>query len=244
MDFPEYSIKYSKQAVQTKATLPPELLGLADEIINDKLAWDPLTPRAEIIPGSRDGKTFIYMNKSPQIQITYEVDTQNKIIFLFHFVAPTFSVKRSLFISYSHQDGDWLKQLRPHLSSLEQEGVIEFWDDGKITRGEQWRPQIEKVLADCVGGVLLVSPDFLGSAFITDIELPSLLSAATRGGPAKKIFWVHLRRCEEGSDKLKSIMEYQSLLDDPRRPLSDYNDAEKAKAWGKIAGGIKAAMTH
>jgi hypothetical protein len=244
VDFPEYAIKYSKQAAQTKAALPPELLGIVDEIVNDRLAYDPLTPRAEIIPASRDGKTFIYMHPRPQLQITYEVDAANKVIFLFHFVAPSFSVKKSLFISYSHQDGDWLKQLRPLLSGLEQEGIIEFWDDGKLAKGEQWRPQIEKVLSDCIGGVLLVSPDFLGSPFITDVELPALLSTAIKGSPKKKIFWVHLRRCDENNEKLKVIMEYQSLLDDPRRPLSDYNDADKAKALGKIAGDIRAAVTN
>jgi hypothetical protein len=41
-----------------------------------------------------------------------------------------------------------------------------------------WKPHIEKVLSECIGGVLLVSPDFVGSAFITDVELPALLSAA------------------------------------------------------------------
>jgi hypothetical protein len=243
VDFPEYAIKYSKEAVATKATLPPELLAVADSIINETLAYDPITPRAEIIPASRDGKTFIYKHERPQIQITYEVDMENKIIFLFHFVAPSFNVKRTLFISYSHQDGEWLKQLRPHLSGLEQEGVVEFWEDEMILKGERWKPQIEKMLADCVGGVLLVSPDFLSSAFITDVELPTLLSESTKDNP-KKIFWVPLRRCDENDAKLKAIMEYESLLDDPRRPLSDYNDGERMKALDKIAGDIRAAVLH
>lgn len=243
MDFPPYAIKYSKQATDSKAGLPPELLPIVDDVVNSKLAYDPVTPRPEIIPVSRHGGTFIYTHARPQIQITYEVDVKNKIIFLFHFVAPSFSVRKSLFISYSHLDGEWLKQLRTHLSGLEQEGVIEFWDDGMLVKGEKWKPQIEKVLADCIGGVLLVSPDFLGSAFITDVELPALLSDAVKN-MRKKIFWVHVRRCDENDEKLKSIMEYQSLLDNPRKPLSDYNDAEKMKALEKIAGDIRAAVTN
>lgn len=243
MDFPDYSIKYSKQAVDSKGRLPPELLPIVDDIVNDKLATDPVTPRAELIPASRDGKTFIYMHPRPQIQITYEVDLEKKVIFLFHFVAPSFATKKSLFISYSHQDGEWLKQLRTHLSGLEQEGVIEFWDDGMLLKGEMWKPQIEKVLSDCVGGVLLVSPDFLGSAFITDVELPALLTAAAKA-KQKKIFWIHVRRCDEKDDKLKAIMEYQSLLDNPLKPLADYNDGEKLKALTRIAGDIRAAVMH
>jgi hypothetical protein len=243
MDFPDYAIKYSKQAADTKAGLPAELLAVADDIVNNKLAYDPVTPRAEIIPASREGKTFIYMNARPQLQITYEVDVQNKVIFLFHFVAPSFSVKKQLFISYSHQDSEWLKQLRTQLSGLEQEGVIEFWDDGMLVKGEMWKPHIEKVLAECVGGVLLVSPDFLGSAFITDVELPALLSVAARD-KRKKIFWIHVRRCETTDAKLRSIMEYQSLLENPERPLSDYNDGDKIKALTKIAGDIRAAVLN
>jgi hypothetical protein len=243
MDFPEYAIKYSKQAADTKAALPPDILVIADDIVNTRLAYDPVTPRPEIVPASRDGKTFIYVNARPQIQITYEVDVANKVIFLFHFVAPAFSIKKSIFVSYSHQDREWLKQLRVHLSGLEQEGVIEFWDDGMLVKGEKWRPQLEKVLSDCMGSVLLVSPDFLESAFITDVELPSLLSVAAKDRQ-KKVFWIHVRRCDENDEKLKAIMQYQSLLENPRKPLSDYNDNEKLKALTKIAGDIRAAVTN
>jgi hypothetical protein len=243
MDFPDYAIKYSKQATDTKAGLPPELLVVADDIVNNRLACDPVTPRAEIIPASRGGNTFIYLNPRPQLQITYEVDVEKKVIFLFHFVAPTFNVKKQLFISYSRQDAEWLKQLRTQLSGLEQEGVIELWDDGMLVKGEMWKPRIEKMLSECIGGVLLVSPDFLGSAFITDVELPALLSAAARD-KRKKIFWIHVRRCDQTDAKLKSIMEYQSLLDNPAKPLSDYNDGEKVKALTKIAGDIRAAIMN
>lgn len=121
--------------------------------------------------------------------------------------------------------------------------MIEFWDDGMLVKGETWRPQLEKVLSDCIGGVLLVSPDFLDSAFITDVELPSLLSTAEKSGK-KKIFWIHVRRCDENHEKLKQIMQYQSLLDNPRKPLSDYNDREKIKALTKIAGDIRAAIVN
>lgn len=96
----------------------------------------------------------------------------------------------------------------------------------------------------CVGAVLLVSPDFLSSTFITGVELPSLLSAAGRGDN-KKIFWIHVRRSDVfDNEKFKEIVAYQSLLDDPRKPLADYNDVEKKKAFDKIADQIRAAVLH
>ena len=243
MEFPEYAIKYSKQATESKAGLPPDLLAVVDDIVNNTLAYDPVTPRPEIVPASRDGKTFIYMNRWPQIQITYEVDPQNKVIFLFHFVAPAFSVKKSLFISYSHRDSEWLARLKANLSGLVQEGVIDFWVDDDLEKGLRWKPQIEKALADCIGGVLLVSPDFLQSAFITDIELPTLLKDAAKA-KNKKIFWLPLRRCDPNDKELKLIMEYESLLSQPETPLSEYNDDDKTKVLAKIARDLRAAVMN
>jgi hypothetical protein len=243
MDFPDYAFKYSKQATESKASLPGELLPVVDDILNNTLAYDPVTPRPEILPAGRDGKTFIYMHVRPQVQITYEVDVEKKVIFLYHFVAPTFSVKKLLFISYSHRDAEWLGKLKANLSQLVQEGVIDFWVDEDIAKGLKWRQQIEKALADCRGGLLLVSPDFLQSAFITDVELPALLNEAAKTSN-KKIFWVQLRKCDPDDARLKAIMEHQSLLANPTMPLSEYNDDDKAKALVKIAGDIRTAMLN
>jgi len=243
MDFPEYAFKYSKEATASKGALPGELLPIVDEILNNTLAYDPVTPRPEIVPAGRDGRTLIYMNRRPQIQITYEVDAQNKVIFLFHFVAPSFSVKKLLFISYSHRDSEWMAKLKANLSGLVQEGVVDFWVDEDIEKGLKWRQQIERALSDCRGGVLLVSPDFLQSAFITDVELPALLKEAAQT-KNKKIFWLPLRKCDPNDDKLKAIMQYQSLLADPAMPLSEYNDDDRAKALARIAGDIRTAMMN
>src|ERR1700741_414417 len=222
MDFPEYSMKYSKRAMESKMSIERELLPTVDEIL-DKLSYDPLTPRREIIPASVVGKTFIYRNPRPEVQITYEVDPDKKIIYLFDFVAPKLKIKNSLFISYSHKDSDWLEQLRKNLSALEQQGLIDMWDDSELRAGEKWAPQIAEALPRCAGAVLLVSDDFLNSSFITGVELPALLSAAEQG-EKKKIFWIHIRRSDVfENDKFKTIVAYQSLLDNPRKPLSDYN---------------------
>jgi hypothetical protein len=170
------------------------------------------------------------------------VDAQNKVILLYHFVAPSFSVKKLLFISYSHRDSEWLGKLRANLSALVQEGVIDFWVDEDIEKGLKWRQQIERALSDCRGGVLLVSPDFLHSAFITDVELPALLQQAAKT-KNKKIFWLQVRKCDPNDDKMKAIMEYQSLLANAT-PLSEYNDDDKAKALAKIADDLRAAMMN
>ena len=80
-EFPEYAVKYSKQAAESKAALPPEMLATVDEIVNGALALDPLTPRAQIIPASRDGKTFIYDNNDKERYAKSHVPTAKWVDF-------------------------------------------------------------------------------------------------------------------------------------------------------------------
>lgn len=242
-DFPEYGLKYTKRAIESKKSIEREYLSAIDDILVS-LSYDPLTPRREIIPASVKGKTFIYRNSSPDIQITYEVNVEEKAIYIFDFVAPKLKVKNSLFISYSHQDSEWLQRLRENLSILEQQGLVDIWDDGELKPGEKWKPQIEEALSNCMSALLLVSPDFLVSPFITGVELPALLAAAEKNDK-KRVFWIHVRSSNVfDNEKFKEIVAYQSLLDNPRKPLSDYNDVEKKKALDKIAEEIRAAVLH
>lgn len=84
--------------------------------------------------------------------------------------------RHGIFISYAHKDDDqWLQTLRIHLSWLEREHGVEIWSDQNIQPGEKWRRSIQAALHRAKVSVLLVSPDFLNSDFITNNELPKML---------------------------------------------------------------------
>jgi hypothetical protein len=225
-EFPEYAVKYSKAALESRLKLAVELRPILDKI-ESELAEDPGRYPERIIPASLDGTSKVYMHPNPVIQITFQVDLDRKVLYFFHFSAPQLSVEKTIFISYSHTDEPWLNKFRNFLTVLEQRGVIRFWDDTKLRPGDRWEDQIREALDSARAGLLLVSQEFLASAFITQTELPKLLEDAEKKG--KKIFWLHLSPSTV-FETHKEITRYQSLLSNPKTSLQELNDAEQRRA--------------
>ena len=67
----------------------------------------------------------------------------------------------TVFISYSHKDEVWKDRLVTHLGVLQQEGLLDLWDDRRIGAGGNWYQKIEEAIARASVAVLLVSADFL-----------------------------------------------------------------------------------
>jgi len=89
---------------------------------------------------------------------------------------------RKVFVCYSHKDASWLKRLQVHLKPLEREGLIDLWNDTRISPGSEWHEEIQQAIEASTVAVLLVSANFLASEFISEIELPQILARVEAGG--------------------------------------------------------------
>lgn len=148
---------------------------------------------------------------------------------------PNASTKGAVFISYSHKDADWLEKLQTMMSPLIRDRTLSVWWDGKIKPSQKWREEIDNALASAKVGVLLVSPDFLASDFISDNELPYLLNAAKRH--AVKLIWVLVRNCLYAKTP---IADYQAAHD-ASKPLKSLRGARLDDALVAICNAIEEA---
>lgn len=146
--------------------------------------------------------------------------------------------RTQVFISYSHQDADWLKRLQVHLAPLERAGVIHRWDDTRIKPGARWREEITQALAAAKVAVLLVSADFLASTFIAEDELPPLLTAAERGGA--RIFPVIISPCRYQ----RSALEPFQSVNPPDKPLLGLSKAEQEAVLANLTEAIEDALIN
>ena len=87
--------------------------------------------------------------------------------------------KVTFFVSYAHSNkalaGSFLQKLREMLAPSKKH-EYELWQDTGLEVGEEWEQQILDARDNCDFGLLLVSPAFLGSKFITENELPVFVS--------------------------------------------------------------------
>ena len=156
-----------------------------------------------------------------------------RLIELSHF-EPMKTVSRNcVFISYSHEDVDRLRELRLHLEPFIREHHLEVWTDEDIRKGALWREETEKALASACVAVLLVSPAYLASESITTRELPEFLDAHRQKGLT--ILWVPLR----ASSVSATPIEHFRPVCDPERPLARLTRARRDEVWVRVADTIR-----
>ena len=234
-DFPEYSAKETEHALASRKGFTAEQLKVLDEL-RWKLTQEP--GPFEVVSTRTIKGQLVYRHPEPPIELTFSVDPARKVVYFYHFSAPL-PPRQTIFISYSRQDVAWLKMLRKFLGVLEREGVIAFWDDGKIKPGEPWEDSIKSALESACAAVLLVSQDFLVSEFISTVELPKLLSDAV--GRGKRIFWIPVSPSTV-FESAPEITVFESLCEDPSVSLEELPEPQQKKVLVQAYQRLREAM--
>lgn len=140
-----------------------------------------------------------------------------------------------IFISYSHSDEYWLKEVQKHFKTLEHDdNKINVWVDTRIKAGMKWKEEIEKALSETKIAVLLISTDFLVSDFIRNNELPPLLEAAENEGA---IILPLILKPSRFINHAK-LSQFQAV-NDPDKPLNKLSEAEQDEILVKLTNRIE-----
>ncbi|HQX53547.1 MAG TPA: TIR domain-containing protein [Planctomycetaceae bacterium] len=142
-------------------------------------------------------------------------------------------VKRKVkfFVSYAHDktgrrvkpDEQLLNDLRT-LFRGSRSYDIELWHDGLIDVGENWDRKIKEAIAACDFGLLLISPEFLASAYITGDELPHFV-----GDTAKPVIPVGLEAVDFQRSDLKGLEATQIFLWQRSKFYTDVRPEQRKK---------------
>jgi hypothetical protein len=99
-----------------------------------------------------------------------------------------------VFFSYSHTDEALRDQLETHLALLKNQGLIESWHDRRIAPGSEFDQSISEAMQSADVILLLISANFLASAYCYSIELKVAMERHHAG--TATVIPVILRDCD------------------------------------------------
>lgn len=126
--------------------------------------------------------------------------------------------KPKIFISYSHEDEEWMELFEKKLKARFRDD-FDIWHDREIKLGEEWFDKVINSIHDTKIAVLLISDDFLTSNFIEKEEIPRFRQLAKE--KQLKIVPVIIRSCAwKEYGWLSSIQGYPK----DNKPLDSFQD--------------------
>jgi tetratricopeptide (TPR) repeat protein len=139
-----------------------------------------------------------------------------------------------VFYSYAHEDEKLRDELKKHLSNLKRQGVITDWYDRDISAGTEWNDEIEKHLNSAKVILLLISPDFMDSDYIHQVEVKRAMERHEAG--EARVIPVILRPVDWQGAPFSKL---QSLPTDIR-PVTLWSNQDEA--FVDVTSGIRTAL--
>jgi hypothetical protein len=131
--------------------------------------------------------------------------------------------KISLFISYCHEEQEYLTALKKYVNNKSCPDII-IWDDNKISPGDEWDSEIKNNIGKADIILLLISQAFLNSEYIDKIELKIAFERHAR--KECTVIPIFARNCDLSTSG--QISALQGLPRD-RKFLSDMGDEKYAQ---------------
>jgi hypothetical protein len=101
-------------------------------------------------------------------------------------------VKPIVFISYNHKNEQWKDRLVAHLRVLQEQGLLEIWEDRQLSAGTDWHEDIQTALKSASIFVLLISAMSLTSDYMLYEEAARAIARRPKG---VRIFPVVVEPC-------------------------------------------------
>jgi uncharacterized membrane protein HdeD (DUF308 family) len=139
-----------------------------------------------------------------------------------------------LFFSYSHRDERYLDRLKTHLVGLSRQGLIEEWHDRKIAPGQEWDKAIDENLQASEIVLLLVTPDFMRSEYVSEKEIKKAIEKHERG--EARVIPIIVRPADW---HWAPFGQLQALPKDAK-PITEWSNRDRA--WLDVIRGIRKAV--
>ncbi len=139
-----------------------------------------------------------------------------------------------IFISYSHKDEAHKEKLQTSLKSLQYSFEIDVWEDRQIQVGDNWSEEISKAMERAEYIVLLISPDFLASDFIKEVEMKRAFERHDKGDAM--VMPVIIRPCLWNQKPINKVQ----VVPKDGKPVTKYDDPDEA--WLEVLQKIKARI--
>jgi len=136
------------------------------------------------------------------------------------------------FVSYSHQDLDYLKELRTALAPLMRLQKLQLWDDQDIDAGDEWEKVIFQQLEEADIVLCLISADFVASDFCYKKEFGAALAAHRKG--EKTIIPIWLRECDLEDSPIATFQSTNSEWITSAK--------NKDEVWTKVSKSLRPAL--